>query len=301
LPCYVPGILRIGILPFSPENVERFISALPWSSPSEAQSLIEAIRSDRDLEEMSRTPLLLTLLVIVARFKGVKNIPKRKDNVYRNIVNLMLFEWDERKRIGREYAISDQDIRLRILRKVAFTFHKNGQRSFTLVEFIERVVDAVPDVTLDTADRFTHELLRDCLLCPTGGGRFTFFHFSIQEYLVALELAEDYSPARIHRAVEDHFRGGSWWEETLVFWGGIKRDVSSLVTEMNDHIPTSNRDEAKAKVRRLIERWLEVADLTRWALVNPRGVVALVLAELSVASLSERWLKLATIDQEPRE
>jgi hypothetical protein len=301
LPCYIPGILRVEILPFSRTNVEAFIHALPWASQSEAQLLVEAIQSDRDLEEMSKTPLLLTLLVIVARFRGVESIPKRKENVYRKIVNLMLFEWDERKKIERQYAIPDQDLRLRILRKVAFAFHKNGQRSFTITEFIEKTTNAGPDIALHIADHFFHELLRDCLLSPTGGEKYTFFHFSIQEYLAGLELAEDYGPNQLHRALEEYFRGGTWWEEVLVFWGGIKRDVSTLVTEMNDHIATSNKEEAKRKVHRLIERWLEIADLTRWAEVNPRGVVALVLAELSVASLSERWLKLSTIDEEPSE
>jgi hypothetical protein len=301
LPCYVPGILRVEILPFSPANIEAYIHALPWASQSEAQLLVEAIRSDRDLEEMSKTPLLLTLLVIVARFRGVESIPKRKENVYRKIVNLMLYEWDERKNIERQYAIPDQDLRLRILRKVAFAFHKNGQRSFTLTEFIEKTTNAGPNIALHIADRFFHELLRDCLISPTGGEKYTFFHFSIQEYLAGLELAEDYGPAQLHRALEEYFRGGTWWEEVLVFWGGIKRDVSTLVTEMNDHIATSNKEEAKRKVHRLIERWLEIADLTHWAEVNPRGVVALVLAELSVASLSERWLKLSTLDEEPSE
>jgi hypothetical protein len=167
-----------------------------------------------------------------------------------------------------------------------------------LAEFIEKTVSAGPNITLHIADSFFHELLRDCLLSPTGGEKYMFFHFSIQEYLVGLDLAEDYGPARLHRALEDYFRGGSWWEEVLVFWGGIERDVSALVTEMNDHIPIGGKEDAKRKVHRLIERWLEIADDTRWAEVNPRGVVAVVLGELSVASLSERWRKLATLDGE---
>jgi len=294
LPCYLPGVLRIGILPFSAADVETFVRSLPWTSASEPDELLKVIAKDRNLTEISRTPLLLTLLVIVAQLDGSRNIPSRREKVYRRIVGLMLYEWDRKKRLHRVYAIPDEDVRLAILRKLAYKFHRQGKRTFTYEALLREVVQVGPHTSETLANRYVEDLLNDCLLCPISGDLFMFFHLSIQEYLVGLELAEDTTLSRLFGALEDYFRLGAWWEEPLVFWAGIRRDISLVVNQMNDHIPM-NRDEARVKVRHLIERWMDVADLTAWEKLNPRGIVAETLGEMSVAGRRELWMKLARL------
>jgi hypothetical protein len=295
LPHYAPCILRVRLLPFSPTQRRTFLNALPWANPNEPRQLISIIENEPDLAEISKTPLLLTLIVVLANHDGIDHIPKRRDKIYRRIVSLMLYEWDRKKGIDREYAIRDEDLRLGLLRKLAYYCHSRNERTFRRTDVITALLNSVSGISSDIASGFHDDLLRDCLLVPVGSGRYAFFHLSVQEYLTGLELAQDLTLGRVGSALENYFRLGTWWEEPLVFLAAIRRDVTILINELDKRLVRPRAEETRARTKNLVERWLGVADMTNLAGLNPRGVVAEVLGELDVGGFKARWQKMAEI------
>jgi hypothetical protein len=179
-----------------------------------------------------------------------------------------------------------------LLRKAAFHFHQRKERFFRADAMIEVFGRAIPGISNHAATELFLELLRDCVISPQGGELFSFFHHSLQEYFVGTELADDLTLKTIYGAVEDYFRTGSWWEEPLVFFAAIKRDISLLINNLHLHGGDAGN---KTRVRRLLDRWLQVADLTPVADLNPRSTVAEVLGEMDVGGLRARWTKIAQL------
>jgi hypothetical protein len=74
-----------------------------------------------------------------------------------------------------------------------------------------------------------------------------------------------------------------WWEEVLVFYAAIKRDISYL---LNDLAFFTEQHDADGRRRRLVERWLEVADLTDYSTVNAAGTE--IVAQARVCEIYRR-------------
>jgi len=102
------------------------------------------------------------------------------------------------------------------------------------------------------ADASLEEYLRDSLVIEQPGGQLGFFHFSIHEYLAAASLAGQVALRQLWNAVAEYFRDG-WWEEVLVFYAGIKRDVAPLITDLHRHMTPGTWPGSK-RLRRQLSR-----------------------------------------------
>jgi hypothetical protein len=207
----------------------------------------------------------------------------------------MLYEWDRKKGVERQYAIQDEELRLAILCKLAYEFHRLRRRRMPRQAVMELVIEVLPDVSALVVSAYLDDLVKDCILLPVAEGALAFFHLSIQEYLVALDLASDMNMTRIEGAIQEYFRVGEWWEEPLVFLAAVKRDATVFIDDLHRNVATSDESEAARKIRRLVGRWLQVAELTRPDRLNPRGQVAKEFAAMDLAGLRERWRKISQI------
>jgi hypothetical protein len=297
LPPYVPNMLRVEVLPFTAAKRDEFIRRLPWTTKGEAELLAQTVNTEPDLSALAQIPLLLTLLVILAKHDGAKNVPSRREKVYKRIVSLMLYEWDRQKGVQRQYAIADEDLRLTVAWRIAYHLHQRRDRSFHRRTIVDVVMQTVPTITSEAAESYFDDLLRDCVVISVGSDNFAFFHLSMQEYLAALALNEDLTLHRVNLALEDYFRADGWWEEPLVFLAAMRRDASSLINELHRHVVQGNRERAHARLRHLIERWLQVADMTNIEDLKPSGSVAEVLGVLDLGGKRDRWMKIAQIQR----
>lgn len=295
IPEYLPNILAATLVEFSQEKIERLVREFPWEDIGMADSLLAVLRKAPELQALSRTPLFLTLIIILAQTYGAKGLPRRREGLYRVILDLLLGEWDLSKGVNRQYEVEEKEVRLKVLRKVAFRLYYNNRRSFTRDEFFESLAVSNPSkpFTVDASLGFLADLVRDCIIVPLGRESFGFFHFSMQEYLAAEELRDDVYPDRVFSAIAEFSRTG-WWEEVLVFYAGLKRDMKDLIEEMHSKsIAVYDGNRISPSFLRLMGRMLDAANFTDLNVIQPRSFIAATFAELNINGEREKWRRLA--------
>jgi hypothetical protein len=168
------------------------------------------------------------------------------------------------------------------------------KRSFTKEEFVEATVSTqiIKPFPVDLAVRYFANLERDCVIVPLTKQSYGFFHFSIQEYLAASDLCDDIYPDRVFTALQEFLREEGWWEEVLVFYAGIKRDITGILVELSNKSGLANSG-LDPNFQRLLRRMLSAADFTDTKSITPRGTIAAAFAQLNVGGERERWQNLA--------
>jgi len=280
---YLP---RFDIVPLTLEQRFELLRRLPWPDGTSAEPLIAYLRTHDDIQELSRTPLLLVMIALVSQRIGVEGLPRRREALYRQILTLFLSDWDRSKRVHRPHRIDDEDLRLTVLASLACSLYESRRRAFTRERFEGLALTNLPTelATPEAGAELFDEFLMDSLIVPVSGTEYAFFHFSMQEYLAAWSLTKDHGLKRVWSAVEDYFLTG-WWEEVLVFYAGSKRDATPLFDDLHMHL-TEETSDRETRLRRLVERWLEVGDLTRLVSINAKGPVANAIRAARAAATS---------------
>ncbi len=299
LPSHIPGLTLIDLLPFNRDQIRTFIGQFPWRGSSESDLLLITLDDNPALFALAQSPLMLTLITILSQHIGPDRLPRRREELYRVLVKLLLGDWDLSKGVQRPQSIPEVDLRLGIIRRVAYSLYLMRKRSFTKNEFVALAIDAMSGrcISQQTALDFFEDLIRDCILIPLSMYEFGFFHFSIQEFLAAEDLAQDINPDRVVCAIQEYFRSDGWWEETLVFYAGIKRDVTVLINDLHKNLTAKivTSDVPNDTLARLLIRWLDVADFTKIDRLNPRGTVAMTLSKLDIGDGAILWEKYGRI------
>ena len=284
----LPAVLQVTLLPFKDDQIAEFVKRFPWREACNASTMLEVLTREKDLRELGRSPLLLTLMCILAQARGVSNLPARRATLYGLIVDLLLTEWDLAKGIQRERIVDDVALRLAVLERTAYGLYERGLRYFSRDECVDVIVSSYPltDGSLELGLILFADLVRDCILVPGGQGQFGFLHYSIQEYLAARELSRDVNLERVLRAMRE-FSAKGRWEEVLVFYAGIKRDIGPLLTCAEFPSALGGSDWP-----RLMERMLKVADFTRPETLEVHGTLARMFEALEIGGMREHWRRL---------
>lgn len=297
LPTVFPGMVQCNLLPFSQKEVKGLVMKYFADAPSDGERLLSVFESSPELNSLARIPLMATLMVIVAGEIGPEQLPRRRVQVYEVIVRLLLGEWDAMKRVRRTHVVEEVDRRMGILKKLAFIMYSRHKRAFTREDFISAAcaISVGEPIDASLASALFDEFLRDCILARMAKNSAGFFHFSIQEFLAGVVMAEEIYPESLQSAVQEFFlTKGEWWEEPLVFYAGIQRDVAPLVNEMNKWVSGRGPEQGEL-VSRLLARWFEVADWTRRQDLQPRGLIATTLAKLNILDARAKWERLARL------
>jgi hypothetical protein len=269
---YIPGYVRATVLPFSWAQINQYIEQFPWSHPEKANKLIQVLRTNEELGALAQTPLLLTLIAILTTRFDPERLPSRRDEIYDLVTKLLLSEWDSAKGLRRTYSIEEGPTRAAVIEKTAYTLYSMHRTAFGKREFAELCASSISPGGLQRDDMYAlvDELVRDCVLIPVSKDIYKFFHLSLHEYLAGRDLCRDISPERVDSAIVEYFRtDGDWWEEVLVFYAGIKRDIGVLIGQRLYNDLSGN---SHTLLVRLLRRWKTTADLTDLERVGVKGL-----------------------------
>jgi NACHT domain len=209
--------------PFSNDNVLEFLGKWFSENPQKVGELWMRIRTNSALMQFCRSPLMLTLYAILATgHKGIDSLPVRRTEIYSKISEMLLGEWDGKRRVRNNFSVHEK---VNILEHLAYTTHSSKRRTFTFSAIQSACQQAgvkEKEVTL-----IIEEIIyRGSLIRQAVSGGFEFVHLSFQEFFSASRMSRLGTVKGFQELLLD-----DWWKASLVFYFGLKRTFeSSLLT-----------------------------------------------------------------------
>lgn len=184
-----------------------------------------------DALALARTPLLLTMMLLISRDRP---LPDKRHRLYEICIESLLsarpaHRESEGAQLGREqYRPDDSATRLRVVSSLAYQVQTSGYENHgrgSIVRTWEHLVGLLPaDWTVDQRHGFLAWLVGGAgLLTDRADGSLNFAHLSFQEFLCARYLdttTEGEGRLAIGRTYKDNH---NWWE-TLRLWAALVND-----------------------------------------------------------------------------
>jgi formylglycine-generating enzyme required for sulfatase activity/class 3 adenylate cyclase/glycosyltransferase involved in cell wall biosynthesis len=188
-----------------------------------AEALLGSLQSletaeEPRLDEMARTPLLLTALCLIHKRRPEGGLSLDREAIYEECAEILLERWrDEAKRLP---VTLRADLAKRALQPVAGWLHGELERRYAgatqLHEPITRGLAAIGHahvVAREFLGSFTNE---SGLLTQWGPELYGFIHLGFQEHLTARHVLDQWptNPAEIDKLAQQF--GEEWWREVIL-------------------------------------------------------------------------------------
>ncbi|MGB3405743.1 MAG: HEAT repeat domain-containing protein [Microcoleaceae cyanobacterium] len=242
---------------FDDEKIEKFIkkwynSRVPDKVEAERykQSLRKALSGNSRIQLLARNPLLLTIIALIHRYRGV--LSKQRHQLYGKAVETLLKTWDANKDLTNHKKLKylDLDDLQELMEQLAYWIHTQGntteKEGGTLIEReelikesskkIENIKGIKPNIAQEEAERFIDFIReRTGLLNEQGIDYYAFVHKTFQEYLCAKDINEranrDFEI--ILASIRDYLHEGEWREVLLLLIAQQKsEDAAKAIREI---------------------------------------------------------------------
>lgn len=226
------GFTKQEIMPFNDKQIEKFIDN--WFSktnPAKAKSMYNAIKENGQIKAIARNPLMIAIIATI--YEEDRELPKKRAELCRRCVEVLLNRWDVQKRLKNKYSSEEKEF---ILRKLAFYGHTKNKRILTEEEVMGIIHEHLSQLQLKKKDAkpIIDEIWkRSNILRQISMHSYDFLHLSFQEYFTALELKEQENG--ISTIIKNISK--PWWEEPLLLYVGISNDASVLIKRVKKEVP----------------------------------------------------------------
>jgi formylglycine-generating enzyme required for sulfatase activity len=270
----------------SPQRIQDFASAWynemarldarydqQWAK-QRASALVGAVQTREPLGDMAHTPLLLTMM---ARVNARKTLPGSRAELYSDVLDQLLWEWEKARGEGQaaesldDYLRETGKTRTHFLFWLAdFTFGQHQAQGARLEVAdiprweLERALREFHGGKYEDQDNWAGRVLRmigeRSGVLWLGDESLTFPHRSFQEYLAAVHVAEKEKAT----AVAELAPAGDHWHEVILLAAGYL-------------VPLAREDQVLAYVEELLPR--RPRSQRDWAMVNLAGETLAVVPE----------------------
>jgi predicted NACHT family NTPase len=250
---WLQGIARIELLGFSNFEVQQLATAMLQGCEHLSTQFLAQLAATKYLSDLSRVPLLATLMILVFRKNG--DLPGKRASLYSTFIELLCGGWDFVKGVQRGITFG-RDVKIAILTRAAWVAHESHARFFDLEQFSDVCIVAAPGVfaacSRDDRTRKIVDLIDELLidgLLRRSGQLMQFAHMSFQEFLAAKELAQGSLKNRIDSILTQYLYGDDWWREVLLFVIGLASDPESVADWIHQQFTDAGVEGHQARVR----------------------------------------------------
>lgn len=196
------------------------------------------------IKELAQTPLLLTLLCLV--YSHSQSFPTQRSSLYRKALDIFLEEWAAEKRVKQDkiYQGLNPELEKVLLSEIAYHGFIEDRLFFTQEELVDKIKDFLSDTVdkpkyLDGKAVLEAITIQQGILVERSEYIFSFSHLTLQEYLTAQYISQDYR--EIEKLVAEHLREPRW-REVFLLVAGLVRNADELLelmeTESQKYINT---------------------------------------------------------------
>lgn len=267
---------------FDDEEIESFINK--WftshNQPEWGEDCWKALKNsdNQAIEELTRTPLLLTLLCILFNKKG--GFPHTRTTLYEKAITTLLEEWDASKKIIRNGTYKGLDTKCKeiLLAEIAYQNFITNNLFFPKSEIATEIENTLKDMNIiENNPQYIDgkSVLRDIeaqhgILIERDEDIYSFSHLTLQEFLTAKKIIDD-DEIDLQTIVNEHIFDLRWREVFLILSGLKKAD--NLLKFM------------KQKTDSLVNENSKLQQLLNWAenIINPSEGEIKAVAKRAIA------------------
>jgi hypothetical protein len=226
----------VAIADFDDEQIETFIGK--WfeshSQPEWGQQCWEKLNSGEHnaTKELTRTPLLLTLICILFKKRG--EFPNKRATVYNEALWTLLSEWDASKEIVRSAPYEGMDTKCKeiLLAEIAYNNFVADRLFFQQGEITQEIEQILREMLADAKFIDGRAVLRAIeeqhgVLVSRADDVYSFSHLTLQEFLTAKHIVDN--SIDIEQLVTNHLCDRRWREVFLIL-AGLRRADKLLLT-----------------------------------------------------------------------
>ncbi|MEN8445391.1 MAG: GUN4 domain-containing protein [Cyanobacteria bacterium J06555_13] len=189
-----------------------------------AHNLLVQVEAQAELRALAKNPLLLNMIVAFHRRYPESDLPKRRVELYQEIVQLQLKDRPKARRQDTMLSLCDAQT---VLQKIAFIMMKRKLERIQYGDLLKNISDTLneQEEVID-ASEFLNDIVQISELIVQQDDEYEFAHLSFQEYLAAAYIAAN--PDREILLYE--YIGEDRWRPTFLLYAG-QTNPTGLIRE----------------------------------------------------------------------
>jgi len=221
---------KFELMPLTIDDMEQMGRHI-LTNQTKAASFIKMLKKSKLAQVFPKTPLTTILLAILFKEETItpKDLPRNLTELYAKFMDLFLNKWDKNKGISEQFKIKQKEF---ILHKIAFQMHQDKKTIITKSELINKLSQLINEYDYRNIDpqTFIKNILErsNILIQISGEESYSFFHLTIQEYLVASQLTSDQENLLCNTFEEE------WWLNPNIFYAGKQPNYAGLLNKIKD-------------------------------------------------------------------
>ncbi len=227
---------EVEVADFDNGQIETFVNNwFKGKDEPKAARLLEKLKKNKPVQELAKSPLLLTLLCLV--FGERNDLPPKRSELYKEGLEVLMKKWDAKRNIEREqiYKHLSPQNKEDMLGQIAFNTFVQGEYFFRQEDLQHQIKDYICNLPEADGDpevlRVDSEVVLKAiehhhgLLVERARSIYSFSHLTFQEYFTAREIDRE-------RKLEDlmqHITDPRWKEVFLLTAEMLKRSDDFLL------------------------------------------------------------------------